>query len=124
MTCHLYHTSVLSCRQAVPPDHSQYVSPISDTQWQCKKCPFIIMSAVMSSGCIQHFKKEHPELVDGLKFELCKVRNLFLISLSTLSLSLFLSTLSLSFSPQLLCEWIAVFWLVSERKVVTDSNDL
>ncbi|CAJ0956329.1 unnamed protein product, partial [Mesorhabditis belari] len=67
-------TFVMPAYRQTAPTNSEYVEALTETQWRCKKCDFIIMAAVMSAGCISHYKKCHPELHDKLRYELCKIR--------------------------------------------------
>ncbi|CAJ0573901.1 unnamed protein product, partial [Mesorhabditis spiculigera] len=61
-------------RQTHPSPDSEFVEALTDTQWRCRKCGFIIMAAVMSAGAILHYKKCHPDEQEKLRYELCKVR--------------------------------------------------
>lgn len=59
-------------RQAAPIN-SKYVHPITECHWKCKLCGKDILAAVISAGAIRHFRKSHPEHLESLQFELCKV---------------------------------------------------
>lgn len=59
-------------RQAAPIN-SKFVHPITECHWKCKLCGKDILAAVISAGSIRHFRKNHPEHLESLQFELCKV---------------------------------------------------
>lgn len=59
-------------RQAAPMN-SEFVEPVSDCHWICKLCNGSILAAVISAGAIKHFRQFHPDSLERMQFELCKV---------------------------------------------------
>lgn len=59
-------------RQAAPVG-SRFVEPVTDCHWKCKLCKSDILAAVISAGAIRHYRIVHPELLEEMQYELCKV---------------------------------------------------
>ena len=60
-------------RQAAPMD-SEFVEPVTECHWRCKRCQADILAAVISAGAIKHYRTNHPEHLDNMQYELCKAR--------------------------------------------------
>lgn len=59
-------------RQAIPVN-SAYVEEIDDCHWRCRICKGNILAAVISAGAIRHYRIQHPNQLQNMQYELCKV---------------------------------------------------
>lgn len=66
------HFIMPALRQAAPIG-SKYVEPVTECHWKCKLCKGDILAAVISAGAIRHFRTVHPEELEHMQYELCKV---------------------------------------------------